>query len=171
MIPPMKFDYLTWEAFATLITGCLAVYAAYRIGVRQTNIVARQTDIQRLALNASLFDKRMVIVDAFAKHKNALTWKPEEIESTRIKMAELSGEVPFLFPAEVMEIYSEAWAHSTKLGSYLTTLRETEDHNKDAIYEQFVKPLSDQYDVINQRFYTAVAPHMTLHAVEWRDRP
>lgn len=161
----MAIDYLTWEAFATLLTGALAVAAAYTIGRRQTKIVAQQANIERLALNAGLFDRRMRIVKAFAAHKHALSWNTEDVEATRRAMGEVSAEVPFLFPAEVMDIVTEAWEKSTQVSSYLSAVREAEDHNKDAIYTQFVKPLLDQYQVINERFYTAVAPHMTLHMI------
>lgn len=173
MIPSMRFDYMTWEAFATLVTGASAVGAAYLIGVRQTkiaarqtDIVARQTDIQRLALNASLFERRMEVVNAFAMHKNALAWEPENVDVTREAFAKASNEVPFLFPSGVMDIIEEAWQLSTRLGSYLKAVRELEDHNREPFYNQFIKPASAEFQSAYERFFVAVAPHMTLHSID-----
>ena len=173
MIPPMRFDYMSWEAFATLVTGASAVGAAYLIGVRQTritarqtDIVARQTDIQRLALNASLFQRRMEVVNAFAMHKNALAWEPENVDATREAFAKASNEVPFLFPSEVMDIIQEAWQLSTQLGGYLKAVRELQDHNREPFYDQFIKPASAEFQSVYERFFAVVAQHMTLHTLD-----
>jgi len=77
MIPPMQLDYLSWEAFATLV----AVIAAFIVGRRQVGIAARQTDIQteqtriqnrladleELKLRQALFDARYQVYNASRK--------------------------------------------------------------------------------------------------------
>jgi hypothetical protein len=61
----------TWEAFATLMTGVLAVGAAMYVGHRQTKIMTEQTaiakgqvDLEHLKLRADLFDRRMQVYEA-----------------------------------------------------------------------------------------------------------
>jgi len=60
----------TWEAFATLMTGVLAVGAAVYVGRRQTKIMdeqtaiaKRQVDLEHLKLRADLFDRRMAVFE------------------------------------------------------------------------------------------------------------
>jgi hypothetical protein len=60
----------TWEAFATLATGLAAVFAAYLVGRKQSQIQADQLEIERLALKSSLFDRRFeiyTITEAFVE--------------------------------------------------------------------------------------------------------
>lgn len=167
LAPPMKFAYLSWDAFATILTGALAVGAAIFVGVRQHQIIKRQTDIQALALNASLFDRRMAFVSAFTDHSIALKWQREAVAKTRQILVERSREVPFLFSAEVMEIVDEAWSMSTRIGSCLEAMHEEEAaDNKAAIAEAFgLRELMKEYEAIDTRFYASVAPVMSLHAI------
>jgi hypothetical protein len=81
----IEWTAFTWEAFATLVTGILAVIAAVVIGVRQSGIASAQTDIagrqadiagrqaeilqkqvalDELKLRADLFEKRFAVYDA-----------------------------------------------------------------------------------------------------------
>ncbi|KAK0359583.1 hypothetical protein LTR94_030741 [Friedmanniomyces endolithicus] len=163
----MKFDYVSWEAFATILTGVLAVGAATFVGVRQHQTIQRQADIQALALNASLFDRRMVIVTAFSEHSVALKWHREAIVSTRQSLAEKSREVPFLFSGEVMEIVEEGWRLSTKIGSCVEAMNgEQLEENKAAIADACgLDGLMKAYKALDARFYSAVSPVMTLHAI------
>lgn len=77
-MPPMNLDYLSWEAFATLVTGGLAVGAAIFVGLRQVGIAKRQADIQgkqadisselakieKLKIRADLHDRRLAVFAA-----------------------------------------------------------------------------------------------------------
>lgn len=77
-MPPMTFDYLSWEAFMTLLTGALAVGAAYQIGRKQVGIADRQADIQdrqtlislelarieKQKVRADLYDRRLAVFAA-----------------------------------------------------------------------------------------------------------
>lgn len=163
----MEFDYVSWEAFATILTGVLAVGAATFVGLRQHQTIRRQADIQALALNASLFDRRMVIVAAFGEHANALKWRPEELDEARRNLAEKSREAAFLFPAVVMEIIDDAWSLSTKIGSCGEAMRgEAHIGNKDAIAQAYgLDGLLESFKRLDERFYAAVSPVMTLHAI------
>lgn len=64
-MPGIDWDGFTWEAFATILTGVLAVVAALIVGVRQGGITSRQTDIlesqsklAELSLRHDLFERR-----------------------------------------------------------------------------------------------------------------
>lgn len=72
----------SWEAFATLLTGALAVGAAIWVGRRQfqimnrqieisskqTEILERQSGLDELALRADLFDRRWAVYDATSRY-------------------------------------------------------------------------------------------------------
>lgn len=74
----MTWDYMSWEAFAALLTGVLAVGAALVVGLRQVGISTRQTEIlsdqaliqdrlvgiEELKLRHALFEDRIEIYDA-----------------------------------------------------------------------------------------------------------
>lgn len=60
----IDFTRLTWEAFATLVTGALAVLGAFKIGMRQAAIQGRQVALQQLELRRLLFDQRLPVYRA-----------------------------------------------------------------------------------------------------------
>ena len=60
----IDFTRLTWEAFATFLTGVLAVGGAIAIGLRQTAILRRQVDLQQLELRRLLHDLRLPVYEA-----------------------------------------------------------------------------------------------------------
>lgn len=71
----MTFDYLSWEAFATLVTGALAVLAAAFVGLRQAEIQRRQAEIQHrqattvgYAHRLNLFERRLAIFQAIQNY-------------------------------------------------------------------------------------------------------
>jgi len=73
-MPPMTFDYLSWEAFATLLTGALAVGAALIVGLRQTDIQTKQVviqhrlaDLEEMKLRQALFEARYQVYNASRK--------------------------------------------------------------------------------------------------------
>lgn len=75
MIPPMTFDYLSWEAFATLITGALAVGAAIYVGRKQTDIQTKQVLIQNRLADLEEFKLKQALFDArYAVYRSAQTW-------------------------------------------------------------------------------------------------
>tara|TARA_R110002051_G_scaffold75897_1_gene138388 strand:- start:12376 stop:12846 length:471 start_codon:yes stop_codon:yes gene_type:complete len=54
----------SWEAFATLATGLLAVGAAVWIGLKQMSITRRQVALENIKLRSELYDRRMEIYGA-----------------------------------------------------------------------------------------------------------
>lgn len=71
MIPEMNFNYISWEAFATLVTGAFAVGGAVYVGLRQADIsrtqadiLSRQTEISERALRMQAFDRRLSVFNA-----------------------------------------------------------------------------------------------------------
>lgn len=55
---------ITWEAFATLVAGLVAVGGAIVIWFRQQTILEHQTTIERLKLRSDTFDRRWEIYQA-----------------------------------------------------------------------------------------------------------
>jgi hypothetical protein len=65
------WETFTWEAFATLLTGVSAVGGAVWVGLkqtaishRQTEILARQARIEELGLRSELFERRFAVYEA-----------------------------------------------------------------------------------------------------------
>ena len=58
---------LTWEAFATLLTGGLAVGAATVVGVRQLAISRRQIALEEHKFRVDLFDERFAVYEFVRK--------------------------------------------------------------------------------------------------------
>jgi hypothetical protein len=54
----------SWEAFATLTTGVLAVAAAIVVGLRQLSILAAQARLEELKLRSDLYDRRYEVFQA-----------------------------------------------------------------------------------------------------------
>jgi hypothetical protein len=97
----MTFDYLSWEAFATLLTGALAVSAAYIVGVRQQKIAERQVLILQRQLSSELFERKYAVYAATLDLiKEALQVRdfPEKSDPEFLSQRE---KAKFLFPEEV----------------------------------------------------------------------
>ncbi len=63
----MKLAYLSWEAFATLITGISAVGAATYVAMRQQEITERQVKLAELTLRSDLFSHRFDVYEVTRK--------------------------------------------------------------------------------------------------------
>lgn len=104
----MRFDYLSWEAFATLLTGLVAIAAAYLVGLRQAKILERQAEIEAIKVRVELFDRRMKIVELHAKlaslHYNFDTRLPFVRD-----FIDLRGSVGFLFDQQVAQLFDRAY--------------------------------------------------------------
>ncbi len=143
MIPELQFAYLSWEAFATLITGALAVFAAFRVGLKQVEIQYRQASIQsRLAaieerkLRSDLFDRRIAVYEASArwfsyfvttgqvagkptraqKAMNVVSSRPKPIPGMDVSNAFLEAMLlsKFLFQPHVERALKAAWDASER---------------------------------------------------------
>lgn len=69
--PPVDLASFSWEALATLLTGFLAVGAAWWVGRRQTAILRSQAQVQRYDLIAKLFELRSA---AYYDVRSHLAW-------------------------------------------------------------------------------------------------
>jgi hypothetical protein len=63
----MEWDYMSWEAAATLLTGLAAVLAAYSVGRRQGDISAGLLSIERLKVRTELFERRFAVYEQVRK--------------------------------------------------------------------------------------------------------
>lgn len=54
----------SWEAFATLVTGLAAVFAAYRVGQRQTAIQKNQVSLKEQGNKIALLERRLKVYEA-----------------------------------------------------------------------------------------------------------
>jgi hypothetical protein len=134
----MRFDYLSWEAFATLLTGALAVGAAILVGLRQTDIQTKQVliqnrlaDMEELKLREALFEARYQVYNASRRWLTATimggvppySFKdelPEGRQPLELKWADefldAVDRSAFLFRPSVGELLFEMW----KAGEVLT---------------------------------------------------
>lgn len=132
----MSFDYLSWEAFATLLTGVLAVYAAFRVGTKQVEIQHRQAAIQdrlagieELKLRQALFDDRFEVYEAtraFLGHIVAHASVPglsktdnAELRASDIELQQRFIEeldrASFLFRPSVKKELTELWKTAVQM--------------------------------------------------------
>lgn len=157
MIPDMKLAYLTWEAFATLVTGVAAVCAAYLIGRAQVGIASRQTeilteqaaiqkrlaDLEELKLRQALFDDRFDVYEAtraFLSHIVAHASVPglsmTENQSLRQENIDLQQRFmeqvdrsTFLFRPSVKRSLYELWSTAVKLDYHQKMQRDRNGQN------------------------------------------
>ncbi len=142
------WNAFTWEAFAALVTGGVAVYAAYRIGQRQSKIIERQVLLQHLTLRHELFDRR------FAVYQAALDWlrfiaqtatmpnrppgegrnRPQDewarqaaLERTFLEALDLSR---FIFRAEVFRALNKIWEQGNQLYYHQRSKRDDGDNSQ-----------------------------------------
>ena len=57
----------SWESFSTLAAGGGAILGAVIVGIRQTKILDRQVNLERMKLRVELFDRRIVVYEATIK--------------------------------------------------------------------------------------------------------
>lgn len=113
----IDWSAFTWEAFATLATGFLAVGAAIYVGRRQTGIAERQTRIQAeqvaladLTLRAGLFDRRLAVYRTtfdFVGHVVTHAERPtRELERSFL---DARSQASFLFFDPVRQELKQIW--------------------------------------------------------------
>lgn len=107
----------SWEAFATLTGGILAVVAALAVGIRQTQIsrdqttiLARQVHLAELEQKIALYDKRMEIFhsanDFLVEVLHHTGSPPPETRNDYLKCLNLSR---FLFSPALFNKLNEIW--------------------------------------------------------------
>lgn len=140
---PWELAPPSWEALATLITGAAAVYAAFRVGRRQTAIAHRQADIQadqarvqsqiaeveRIRLRMEMFSRRHEVYAAtfdYLGHflmtnsvPRLIQYEGEEVPQEEFELArrfrDASHLAPFIFRPEVDAFMKEIRDASRKL--------------------------------------------------------
>lgn len=125
MIPEMTLAYLSWEAFATFMTGFAAVAAAFIIGSRQTRILAKQAKIESTKTHVELFERRMRIVELHSKLLSLNYDKTTRLPYVQ-EFMDVRGTVRFLFSEEIEELFDNGYKISVHLDirdpdDYVTT--------------------------------------------------
>ena len=100
----------TWEAFATLVTGLLAVGGASLIGFGQMKIQEKQVDLQDLALRSDLFERRYSVYERVREFVVEICQTADSPEwETQQNFFVAKGEAKFLFDDKVVEGVDEIW--------------------------------------------------------------
>ena len=106
----------TWEAFATLMTGFLAVGGAFLIGLRQMKIQAKQVELQDLALRSDLFERRYSVYERVREFTIlAMSIVENQDRETEQHFLIARGEAKFLFDDAVVSGVDEIWAKKCEL--------------------------------------------------------
>lgn len=189
MIPEMKLAYLSWEAFATMITGALAVYAAFRVGLKQVDIQNRQAKIQeRLSaieerkLRSDLFDRRIAVYEASAKWfayfltrgqvagrptraqkaLDSTSDKPRSVPGMDVSIAYLDAMLMsrFLFQPHVERALRAAWDASERWSE--TARREGGGYNDEKQRQALLAETRNEIILIYDSLVDIFAPELQL---------
>lgn len=130
----MTFAYVSWEAFATIFTGVLAVGAAACVGWnqvaianRQTEILGRQVALQERTLRSDLLNQRLEVFDEagrFSLEIVAPTWSHNDNSFRAFQEAQHKSQ--FLFSNAVTEKFKNVAASSLQLSVLAARLRGEE---------------------------------------------
>lgn len=124
-----------WQAVAILVTGLLAVGAAYFVGQRQAEIQSHQADIQEAALRSDLFDRRYKVFEAAEQFlREIIQHADDPSPETQRAFVVVIGESRFLFLPPVRDGLDEIWKKWTAFHVLKVTMRhlfQTEQHYGD----------------------------------------
>lgn len=156
----------SWEAFATLLTGMVAVFAAWSVGRRQvaiakqqTEILSRQTEIQHLTLRHELFDRRYEVYESTANFLSDILRSGARAETqleNEFKFA--MGKSRLLFSPSVhenlREIYKRVWELYTATDHSNLEAKRDGFHNEENLQRKgdHFQWLSDQLISLPQLF-------------------
>lgn len=116
-MPVIEWSAFTWEAFATLATGVMAVGAAVWVGRRQLAIWERQNWLAEITLRHDLFERRMEVYDAVRVYLVKIMTEgrisPELGADTPLLQA--MSKSTFLFRPEVGGRLNHIWRQSMDL--------------------------------------------------------
>lgn len=134
-MPQVYWQQFTWEAFATLTTGILAVAAAYRVGRKQADIQLRQAKIQESALRSDLFERRYKVFEKAEQFiREIIQHADDPTAQTQQEFLVAMGEARFLFSPKVrgeLEEIWKRWAGFHALKVTMNHLHRTEGHYGD----------------------------------------
>ena len=121
-----------WQSFSTLMTGGLAVLAAYVVGRRQTEIQSRQANIQEAALRSDLFDRRYKVFERAEQFlREILQHADDPSPETQRDFVVAMGESRFLFGRPVrdgLDVIWKRWAGFHALKVTMNHLFERQGH-------------------------------------------
>lgn len=117
----------SWEAFATLVTGLLAVGAAVWIGLKQMAITRRQVSLEQLKLRSELYDRRMEIYSATKEWLGAfIQGQGFPNDQRRQKFIDAVYTSEFLFRPEVSQRLRELYDLGARQLFYSKANRDAE---------------------------------------------
>ena len=119
-IPAIDLSAFTWEAFATLVTGIVAVGGATLIGLRQVGIsdrqsaiMERQVGLDELKLRSDLFDRRFAVYEATRQFLAEIVAHADEPEKeTQNRFLWAVDQSRFLFSSDVSARLTDLWRRS-----------------------------------------------------------
>lgn len=125
----------TWEAFATLLTGVLAVGAAVYIGRRQVaisdrqgRILEKQVGLDALKHRSDLFERRFEIYEASARFLGAIvTHAAEPDREIEMRFLSAMNASKFLFAPNVAADLKEIWKESCAFFATKSVMRANYD--------------------------------------------
>jgi hypothetical protein len=133
-MPLIAWTDFSWEAFATLTTGAMAVAGAVWVGLRQTTISDRQTKIlhsqakvAELTLRHELFERRLKVyqmVEGFLAFIMRTATFPEE---QMFDLPRAMAQSKFVFRPEVHDNIQEIWKRSLTFRTLKVTMQTTFD--------------------------------------------
>jgi hypothetical protein len=156
---------ISWEAFATLVTGAIAVLAAWRVGLRQVDLIANQTAIQREQgerdlqlreeeLKIALLERRWEVIE---KIRPLVTtwWQDGRLshEDTR-RLLSLSQAAELLFSNEIA---NDLFHFASGMNQVLHAYRCAEEANRtddDAKRQKWLELAFSREDEIRPMFET-----------------
>lgn len=159
----MKLDYVSWEAFATLITGALAVGAAVWVGKRQQEITAQQLENERLALRLDLFEKRYEFYDVLTRYIRATRFRNGVSAILEKEFAAKSRKGLLLFPKSSADLIREI----AELGDEYQDLAEAKVSADDSIRKPALarrKAIRARQDELFQKFDSIADTAMRIEA-------
>jgi hypothetical protein len=113
----INWSAFTWDAFATLLTGILAVGAAFFVGRRQVeisnkqnSILSEQARLSALTYRSDLFEHRFEVYDATSRFLGTIIAHADrpDVEVERRFLIALDRS-KFLFAPEVTESLRTIW--------------------------------------------------------------
>lgn len=116
----INWSAFSWEAFATLATGILAVGAAIYVGRRQvaisdrqSRILERQTNLDALRYRSELFERRFEVYEATARFLGGIMTHADEPErDVQMRFLAAVDASRFLFAPQVATELREIWKES-----------------------------------------------------------
>jgi hypothetical protein len=117
------WSLFSWEAFATLLTGVLAVGAASWVGWNQLQLQKRQTRLIENDLKIQLLEKRTICVNDMRDIHYAWMRNAKLSNEEMFKFHKLMEQAKLLFPARVTQKLDEAvsatfWSEQLRRRAY-----------------------------------------------------